>query len=504
MFKQVRSKLVNQQDNIPAPVKGLNAMVSLMRLPPQNAHVLENWFCQADELVVRQGNVDHVTGFAHTVNRLHTYAALNGGESLWATTSDGIFDASTAGAVGAAAIALTNGFTISTAIATGAGSYMMVVNGVDTMKQYDGAAWTSIAVLGAVATSDYSYVETYRQRLFFVKKSSLDLAYLAANAIAGAPTAYPMGAIFRKGGYIVAIGTWTIDGGVGPEDQLAVLTNKGEVAVFSGSDPATWSFNGVYFIGRPLGTNPLFKYGGDLLILTEKGVYPLSSAMQSVAVERTSTVTTNIQPLISAYAVASSASEGWQVISDPLAPFLLVNLPLTPVRKQLIMNSQTGAWSHYSGFEAQCWARRTSEMYFGTTNAVCRVTGYSDNGANIVATMVQAPSKMGYPRNKKIEELRGYFEASGGFSYQAGVASQFGISPDTTLIDLISSGSSSLWGTALWGSGVWGSSTQANQEWITVPDEYTLWKALYIQVTSNVGSVSYLGSDVLMTAGSTF
>lgn len=496
MYKTRQKRLENKDYNLVAPITGFDAISPIMAESPKGAIILENWFPQPDCLISRQGYVDHSTGFADPVRRMHVHAATNGGESLWATTDAGIYDATVAGPIGATVMALTNGYTISTVIATGAGNYLMLVNGTDTLKQYDGTTWSSVATFGGTATSVYSYIETYRQRLFLVKKNSLEIEYLAPNAIAGAATNYPLGAIFRQGGFIVAVGTWTVDGGTGPEDQLAVVTNKGEVAVFSGSDPSTWDFRGVYFVGRPLDDMCLYKYGGDLLFLTENGVYPLSSVLQSSVVDRAQSVTNRIRPVFSAAAASFANNRGWQIISNPLIPFILINIPSTPVVKQAIMHSQTGAWTMYSGWNANCFARMGSELYFGGAESVARVNGVSDNGGNITCTMLQNNSRFGYPRDKMVTHIKPYFTANGGYRYNLGIAPNFVEYAETTEIIPIEDGTAAIWGSGLWGTAEWTGTTAIIEDWQAVPDIFSQWKALYCQVVTNDGIVKYLGSEI--------
>lgn len=501
-------KTTNRPFSLPAAIGGLNAYTSIMAMPPTDAVLLENFFPFPDRLETRSGYVNHIEATASTAYRLFNYSSGAGTETLFAATDTGVYDVTTAGAsLPAYTVPLTNGKVSTAVLSTGANHYLMIVNGTDTLRKFDGSTWSTVATLGATSTAIFSYVEVYRQRLFFAEKNSLNLWYLPINSISGTPVSYALGAIFRRGGYIVALATWTLDSGYGPEDQLAVCTSTGEIAVLSGADPSSassWSLRGVYYIGKPLGANPLYKYGGDVLFLSENGLYPLSQAVQSAAIERTKSVTDKIRQLFNDAANEFSGNEGWQVIAQPNVPFLLVNVPASPVRQQFVMHAQTGAWAKFTGWDAFSFARVGTSLYFSTAGSIKRVTGVSDAGANITATLTQAFSKVGSPRTKQVVEVKPYLVSDGGFSYSIGVVSDFGTLQEASNISKTFLGSSSLWGSAIWGSAIWGGTTETISEWQTVPDVFSTHKALYLQVVGNTASVSFYGLDGLCLDGGSF
>lgn len=504
MFKQASGRLQNQSFNLPAPVAGLDATSPLMQMASKKAVLLENWFPRPDALETRPGCIEHVTDLPDPPKRFHTYNLANGGQSLFVSTDSGLYDVTTAGVAGATVMALAEGDVISTLIATGAGHYMLFVNGVDTLKQYDGTTWSSVATLGAIPTTDYDYVTVYRQRVFLVRKNSLEIDYLAANSISGAPTNYPFGAVFKQGGKIVAAETWTIDGGNGPEDNLAIMSSTGHIAVFAGADPTTWSYKGTYFIGRPLGKTPLQQYGGDLLCLTETGIIPLSTAVQSTSIDRSRAFTQDIRPIFNAAASLFSANHGWEILVDPLTPMVLINIPSTPVRKQAVMHSQTGAWTFYSGWDSQCFGKAGPVVYYATATTIFRVGGISDDGANIVATFSQAYNRFGMSANKCAKLVRAYLTTTGSFEYTMGFSSNFQNVRELTYLSRGPDAFAYLWGTAIFGEALWSGATEAAQDWQTVPDEYTLWKSFQLQVITNNGKVDYSGVDMLLTPGGNF
>lgn len=496
----------NRQVTIPTAIGGLNGFNALAAMPPKDAPILENWMPYADRLEMRYGCANHVTGFTKPVLGLHAWDGPTSSK-LFATCDDGIFDATIAGAVGAAVAAITNGKTLSSALSTGGANYIGIVNGTDNISIWDGAVWTAPAAFGGLATNTISGIETYKQRWFFLKKNTLDLYYMPVNSVAGAATAYPLGAIFRRGGYLAGIATWTLDGGNGPDDNLVVVSSVGEVAVFSGTDPsaaATWSLKGVYYIGRPVGGNPLYKFGGDILAVLENGIYPISKALLVASIDRTSSITLKVQALYSAYVGLYSGSYGWQLIHHPTVPMLVVNIPGPAQGVQLVMNAQSGAWTLFSGWVANCFARVSGGLYFGSTDKVVVAwTGTSDYGNNIVATGLQAFNNLGYSRTKHIRAVRQVFTANGAFTYIAGVANDFSL---VSTFNTVQSGavSASLWGTGLWGTAMWSGQDQLTRDWRTVPDRPGVYKALYFQVSSKSARVALESTDLLFTTGGTF
>ena len=487
-----------------APTKGINAQSNLMAMRPDEALVLENWIPYPDALEMRPGSADHVTGAVSPLKRLWTYASSAGVESMWATSDTGIYNVSVAGALPAAAIALTNGATIATSIATGANNYLMVVNGVDTLKQYDGAAWTAIATFGATATSNYSYIETYRQRLYLIRKNTLTIEYLPVNSIAGATVTYDTGAIFRRGGKLVALGTWTIDGGVGAEDKLVAVTSQGEVAVFAGSDPASsanWSLQGVYYIGKPLGAQPLTKASGDLIYVSEVGIFPISKALQSVAINYTESISKNIQPILSTLADSFGALDGWQALFQPAIPLLIINIPSSPVRVQYCYQLNSGGWCSFAGWNANNFGLFQQTLYFCTDTGVQKVTGTADGSSEIVSTMLSAYSRLGLARTKRVTAMKPYFQPLSPFSYILAMANDFETNPGGAVIPPSSTTPYSLWGSALFGSSYWASTSAVLQDWQAPADLPKTWKAVYIQVSSKTATVRYLGSDARLIQG---
>lgn len=496
----------NREVTLVPPIRGLDAVDALATMTPKDAVILDNWVCYPDRVQMRGGAVNHVTGMVAPVKGLHTYNALSGANKLFATCDNGIFDVTSSGAVGAAVTAITNGYCSSVVLSTGGTTSLFFANGTDNIRTWNGAAWTVTAAWGGLATNTIFAVENYKNRVFALTINSLDLWYLPVNSVAGAATQYPLNALFRKGGYLTAIATWTVDSGTGPDDNLVVMTSVGEIAVFSGTDPAAnWVLKGIYYIGRPIGKQAMYKWGGEILILTEQGVYPLSKALASSTIDRSQTITTRIQPLFSTLAASYGATVGWQILAIPDIPAILINVPGTNQGVQLVMQTQSGGWSTFSGWPASCWARMDGSIYYGGTATVVRaMTGYADFGANIVAKGMSAYTNLGSARTKHVRMARPMFTSNGPFTYTIGLSSDFetGVHYDNIVAQATLSGS--LWGTGLWGTATWAGAANLTREWRVIPDKEGTYKAFYFEISSKTAQVSLQSADLLVMDHGTF
>ena len=87
-----------------------------------------------------------------------------------------------------------------------------------------------------------------------------------------------LGLVNEMGGNCIAIGSLTLDTGVGVDDLLAVFMSRGHVLVYAGTDPSnadTWQISGIFHLGTVIGDKPLVKLGGDLIAITSDGYIPL-------------------------------------------------------------------------------------------------------------------------------------------------------------------------------------------------------------------------------------
>ena len=496
--------------SLPAPVGGWNARDPLAAMSPKDAIVLENWFPKAADVELRPGCQQWASGF---VQQPLTLFPWNGPSTnkFFASTNAGIYDVTAGAAIGASVSALTNGYVQYTNFTVAGGSYLVVVNGQDKLKLYDGTTWQDIdsastpAITG-LATTSLKNVAVIKKRLWFVQKNSMSAWYLPTASIGGALTEFPMGQVFGRGGYLVAIGTWTIDGGNGSDDYAVFMSSEGEVAVYKGTDPAsstTWTHVGTYYIGEPLGTNCFCKYGGDLLILCQNGLFPLSKALQSATVDRSSALTAKIDTAFTEAATLYGQNTGWQVIAYPQGSFVLVNIPITATyTQQYVMNSITGAWCKFTGWLANAWEVFNETLYFASDTRTAKAcTGRDDFGAAIVGRAQQAYSYFGArARQKHFKLVRPIVNIDGNVTLQLGMDTDYAVS-EFTSITTASPTLGYLWDTAQWDQVAWGPDSETKREWATIFAKECYAGAFRLQCATTSVSLKWSATDFVYEKG---
>lgn len=505
--QRVQAAQTASTTSMPAPTGGWNAKDSLADMPPSDAVDMENWIVRSLTVQTRLGAQNHVTGLpASAVESLMPYNFAPA--KLFAAVGTAFYDVTVAGVAGAAVQSgLINARWNSVNFSNSAGQYLLAVNGNDSMRVFDGTTWSTTAAFTGVAvnTNTLSTIAVYQQRLFFAENNRLSFYYLATGAISGAGARFELGQVCRRGGRLVAIASWTIDAGDGSDDHLVCVTSEGEVVVYKGTDPgnaAAWFLVGVFFIGRPLGNRCLEKYAGDLVFLTDRGLFPLSRALQSSSVDRNSPLTTKIEGQFNTVTSTLFSNFGWSVAVHTREGFLLVNVPES-AQEQYVMDLSTRAWSRFKGWSASCWAYFNGDLYYGTTSKVAKAyTGTSDFGNAITAVLLPAYSYFkARGRVKHITAVRPVFSSTGAFSYTLALLGDFDQEvPAATLVATPSF--SALWDLGLWDVAIWASEFVLTKEWRTVFNDPAYAFSMALQMASSTVTVQLISVDYVYHYGS--
>ncbi len=460
---------------LPPPVGGLDTLNSIADMPAENAVTMDNFFPQAETVILRPDHTSHKTGMTGAVETLIPYTALDGTEKLFAANNGSIYDATTAGAIGAAVVTgATNDRWQHTSIGTAGGQFIHLCNGADTPQLYNGTTWANVTYTGPTVT-DVVWTQLHQRRVWMGETDKLSAWYLGTNAITGLAVEFSFAGVAHKGGYIMAMGTWTRDGGSGPDDVAVFLTSEGEAIVYAGTDPAdatAWGLIGVFQVGRPIGRRCMIKAGADLIMLTEDGAVPASlvlstdrSRAESVAITR------QINSAFNAEVRAHGTLFGWQPMLYPRGQMLIFNVPQsTTTSYQYVFNTLTQAPCRFTGINAACWGLLGDRAYIGDFSGTVHKfdTGAkSDNGVNIDGDIVQAFNDLGSSGSeKRVTMIEPLFTSDGDPAVSVEVNTDFVVKAASAPYSVPSSVSSgAVWDVAEWDVSEWGNQAQVFRGW---------------------------------------
>ena len=462
---------------LPAPVGGLNLHSGIAEMAKDEALILDNWFPAANYCRVRGGYTSHVTGIGSSVGTLMEHAGKSA-RKLFAATATAIYDVSSAGAVGAAVVSsLTNAYWQSTMFTTTGGQFLVMCNGADSVRNYDGTSWTTPAITG-VTSADLINVWSYKTRLWFVEKDSTKAWYLGTGSIAGAATALEMGDKFKLGGKLRIICSVSHDAGSGPEEYICFISSRGEIVVYVGSDPAdaTWKIVGNYYAAAPIGNRAICRIDGDVALLTEKGVMSmrqLASGGQTAA-ERQA-ITNKIDLGIINDFASYGSNTGWEMVVHQRTRQMIVNVPKSSsTATQYAMNVQTGAWCTYgrydSAINATTWGQLSEDLYFATSSGTIykAESGYQDAGSSITARCKTSFQELASGGLFKVSMVRPLFTAGGRIipGIRVNVDYRNDVPTSSDQYPGVSGSAGAVWDTDLWDTGLWGDSEAPYADWV--------------------------------------
>ena len=313
-------------------------------------------------------------------------------------------------------LATGNQITISGAIPTAYnGSYIVTVTGASTLTYTMASTPASNATtvgsylinfgVTGVNSNAFVSVNLFKNRLYFTEKDTLHIWYLPVNSLGGAAQQLDFGSIARNGGFLQGMATWTLDAGQGADDYAVFITNMGEIIVYNGTDPAsatTWALKGVWQLGYVFSRRCYYKWAGDVLLLTQDGLVPLASALQSSRLDPRVNLTDKIFYEISKEADAYSTFFGWQVIYYAKPNMLLINIPNPSGTEQYVMHTISKSWCNFTGINATCFELHNDDLYFGGNGFVGKFWDTNaDDGGQISATCQQAYSYFDNPGQQK-------------------------------------------------------------------------------------------------------
>jgi len=497
---------------LPAPVGGWDAISPLANMPVDRAVQLDNWVCRPGWIEPRRGAVIQSTGLGQSnsaVQTLMAFNGFNGSRQLFGVAAGTIYDCTSPGtAVPTTITGLRNSRLQYTMFSNASNiQHLIACNGDDGVFLYDGSSWTSAVITGTgIDPTKFIAVTAYQQRLWFVQDNSTDAVYLTTiGGIQGAAQIFPLGQLMTKGGYLMAIGRWTIDTRQTVDEYIAFITSRGEVIVYAGTDPttaSTWQLVGIYQIGAPIGRRCTLRISGDLQIITIDGVVGMSEMLSTdrAAANRVS-LTSIIMNQMALAAQQYKNNFGWQLVEYPLGTLAILNIPIqeTAFQMQFVMNTITGAWSRFIGIDpttnqpsskfginANCWEVDAADniFYGGNNGTVYQWNIGSGDGPNQICCIV----KGAYNNFGNAAQLKRYTMLQALITASASVIPSIGIDVDFKNAATLSTeqpviGNPALWNQVKWNQFKWGSAPGVTNNWLS-PQGLGHYVSIWTKVTT--------------------
>lgn len=511
---------------LPSPIGGLNALDSIIGMPETDAISLINLVPQAYGCYLRKGTQLHGTGYGGEVQTLVPFNTKTGGERLYAFANGSMFNATTAGAAPAASLTgLISNIWQFSQFANSAGTHAIGFSGTDDGIWIDNAGTITRLVLGVPpAVGAWSNVDpknlvdvvVHQRRVWTVEKDSTYGWYLPVDQIYGVAAKFDFGPLFKRGGYLQSLATWTVDDGDGADDMLVAISSKGEVAVYKGIDPtaaATWALTGVYYMGEPVsGRRFHTKVGGDIKFVTQQGLISLNEMLTSTktTVAQTSIDSQKVQQPLSESASLLSSIFGWQCFFCAPLNLLMVNVPSVTSGGaiQFVENTINSGWCQFTNYDASNIVTYNKLPYFGTKagTIVKGYTGHLDGvavdgsgGTDITGVVQQAYSFLEAPAmQKQVGMYRPTFLTDADLVYGGAVAYDFEFKTvPITFIPPTTTGSR--WDVGLWDVATWSGALSTQRQWSQAEGMGTA--ASFCFTIRSRNEVLWVGTDYTFISG---
>jgi hypothetical protein len=390
---------------------------------------------------------------------------------------------------------------------TGASTFTYVMATAPATNATTVGTYTVLFAITGVNSNTFVHVNLFKNFLFFVQENSMSAWYLPVGQITGVAEELNFGGIARMGGFLQAMGTWTIDAGQGADDYAVWVTNNGEAIVYNGTNPdaaETWALKGVWQLGQTFNRRCFLKFGGDMLLLTKQGLVPLAAALQSSRLDPRINLTDKIFYDISRATNLYQDNFGWQINFFAAENMLIINIPATEGTQQYCMHTISKAWCSFSNINAKCWELSYDTMYFGGNGFVGRFwDSYSDNGNNINADVQQAYSYFdSVGQQKRFTMIRPIFQTDNGLpAILVGINTDFDAQNSLGSVSFNAVSSTlGVWDTAQWDEDVWGGNLSLTKLWQGVTGlGYS--GGIVMKMASQGIDVYWVSSDYVMERG---
>jgi len=454
--------LVIEQDevdvplSIPAPIGGWNTRDNVGSMAIEDAITLENIFPDTKGVKNRKGFTDWgVTGITGQIESLWEFkktttrtgiAAANGKLFTWDVTTSA-----------QAATEIGTGYSNNRWQFLNTNQRTMMVNGADVPVDWDGSTLSTTSISGDLSGSEQNMngIHKHKDRVYLWDTDDQSFYYSGAALYSGAYSEFPLDTIFA--GNVMIITTVSQDTGSGLDDLLAIISDIGEVLLYTGSNPgdaSDFQLKQRYQIPRPIDVRGVTRFAGDAYVLVENDFIPLLRYVASANPDGTK-LTGAVTDAVEDY----ETNFGWQALFYGKGKWLFLNVPVTEnsTYHQYVINSVTGAACKFTGMDGNCWATANNRIFFGGNGTIYRADdGLDDNTANLATNKLQqAFTTIGTDYRKKFNLFQILIKSLGDITISQALAFDYGDALTAQASQSTSTGSP--WDTSDWDTSDWSS-----------------------------------------------
>lgn len=463
-------------EHLTAPLKGLSLSSKLSSGDPLKATILDNWIIDEDKIRCRFGQKKI---FSHPDAR-----PVDSLVPFYGAPTPNLALGTNGKLTSYSGVDLHVGFLADewswTSFANlGEQTYTILVNGKDGVWSWNGTNTTGGMVKEAVTApasetwinpDTFHIVINHQNHLWFADQENLAIYYLPLQSKSGEVAYLPLNALFKRGGTVRALATWSVDGGDGMNDKLVIFSSNGECAIYSGTDPdSDYSLNGVYRFDSPMSKDCVTQYGGELYVLISTGLVPMSTMMRAEVEQLGQTE----RDVYSAFMDASRRfrnQPGWQLYLDPPTSRMVCNMPQGGANhyKQMVRFMPTTYWTSWSAIPARCFCYVNNTRYhaddYGNLYSMDR-SYLDDVGKPILVDVQFAWSNYKTPGVKHFKMLKPYIITDGAPKPAIDMAVDFQDVPPQNQPEITFSNAGANWDDSPWDDSDWAPPSSMVSKW---------------------------------------
>lgn len=360
-----------------------------------------------------------------------------------------------------------------------------------------------------VVPDQLNIVLSHMNRLWFADSANLAVYYLPIQQKSGQLAVLPLNALFKRGGSIRAMYTWTTDGAINLTDQLVIFSTNGECVIYSGVDPGKdgdFQLTGIFRFDSPMSKHSVVNYGGELYVLISTGMVPMSTLMRAES-EQLGKSDQNVFSSFFNSALKQRGAPGWQAFINPSSGRIYCNMPQGgKTYTQMIRFMPNPIWGSWSGLQSRCWGWVADRVFFGTDDGKIfemHPNFLNDNGRPIRVDVQAAWSNLGTPAAKHFKMVLPYITTDGTPRPFVDVKVDYDYAMPVNQPDVTFSAEGANWDTATWDVDAWAGTPRTRNNWTGVGIIGRVGAPRLVALVSNC-EFSLTGWDVLFEGGSIF